>query len=113
MTFGRENLSPTFVEPASESAVTVIDTVRPDVESSNREVKIAETIRPEDIKKSNEQDDDVNKIPLEYADQSVSNDDILGDKFNRVSEDFKIPQALKPRVKFWFDIYTKYTSRFP
>jgi membrane-bound lytic murein transglycosylase D len=42
------------------------------------------------------------EIPLRTTEQ------ILNDIDNRVSDEFTIPEALKPRVSFWFDIYTKY-----
>ncbi len=34
--------------------------------------------------------------------------DVLSDPIERVSEEFEIPKELEPRVKFWFDVYTKY-----
>lgn len=34
----------------------------------------------------------------------------LKDPQNRISPDFKIPQALEKRTAFWFDVYTKYGS---
>lgn len=37
---------------------------------------------------------------------------LLKDPNNLVSDDFQIPKALEPRVRFWFDVYTKYTSHF-
>jgi membrane-bound lytic murein transglycosylase D len=37
---------------------------------------------------------------------------VLDDPLNRISEDFRIPPALRPRVAFWFDIYTRYSSLF-
>lgn len=33
---------------------------------------------------------------------------VLEDPANRVNDDFAIPEGLKQRVSFWFDIYTKY-----
>jgi membrane-bound lytic murein transglycosylase D len=35
----------------------------------------------------------------------------LSDPDNKVANDFSIPSQLYPRVKFWFDIYTKYDSK--
>jgi membrane-bound lytic murein transglycosylase D len=40
----------------------------------------------------------------------LSKKDVLNDKDERISKDFKIPNILKRRVGFWFDIYTKYDS---
>ncbi|MBO9668229.1 MAG: transglycosylase SLT domain-containing protein [Bdellovibrio sp.] len=37
-------------------------------------------------------------------------EDILNDYENRVSESFKIPDNLRDRVGFWFDIYTQHNS---
>lgn len=54
----------------------------------------------------------IDKIPLEYADQVFSTDDIADDKLNFVSQDFKVPEGLKKRVGFWLNIYTKYSSHF-
>lgn len=34
--------------------------------------------------------------------------DVLKDPMGRVSGEFVIPSSLTPRVKFWFDVYTKY-----
>lgn len=36
--------------------------------------------------------------------------DFLKDPKNRISETFHIPDSLIPRVSFWFDVYTQYTS---
>jgi membrane-bound lytic murein transglycosylase D len=35
---------------------------------------------------------------------------VLNDEANRISEDFKIPEPLRQRTEFWFDIYTRYGS---
>jgi membrane-bound lytic murein transglycosylase D len=43
---------------------------------------------------------------------AITPNSVLDDPLNRISEDFKVPAALKPRVAFWFDIYTRYTSLF-
>ncbi len=32
----------------------------------------------------------------------------LTDVYSRVSNDFEVPEKLKDRVRFWFDVYTKY-----
>lgn len=37
-------------------------------------------------------------------------DKILNDFENRISDEFKIPDGLRSRVGFWFDIYSKYDS---
>ena len=37
-------------------------------------------------------------------------DAILNDYQNKISEDFKIPDDLRSRVGFWFDIYTQYDN---
>ena len=37
-------------------------------------------------------------------------DAVLADFDNRIGEDFKIPDGLRNRVGFWFDVYTKYDS---
>jgi membrane-bound lytic murein transglycosylase D len=34
----------------------------------------------------------------------------LDDPFSRISREFKIHSALKPRVQFWFDVYTKHSK---
>ena len=41
---------------------------------------------------------------------AFNRDQILNDYQNKVAEDFKIPEGLRDRVGFWFDIYTKYDS---
>lgn len=38
----------------------------------------------------------------------LSKEDILNDKLDRLTPDFKVPPELKQRVGFWFDIYTHY-----
>lgn len=62
--------------------------------------------------------DDTNlfEIPVSYykpyfINKTISIKDILNDPSQRISQDFKIPKKLKPRVSFWFDIYTKYESQ--
>jgi membrane-bound lytic murein transglycosylase D len=62
--------------------------------------------------KSAGEPDEISKIPLEFADPSISPLDIINDKYNRIPLDFKIPQDLKSRVGFWLDIYTRYSSQF-
>lgn len=37
-------------------------------------------------------------------------EEILNDFQDRISEDFAIPEGLRDRVGFWFDIYTRYDS---
>lgn len=34
--------------------------------------------------------------------------DILSDPQNRISQSFQVPDQLKPRVRFWFDVYTRF-----
>lgn len=41
---------------------------------------------------------------------SLGRDAILNDNDDRIAEDFHIPDALRDRVGFWFDVYTKYDS---
>jgi membrane-bound lytic murein transglycosylase D len=71
-----------------------------------------EMIKATDVIKTFKQEDEINKIPLEYANQAVVPQDIIDDKLNLLPQDFKIEQSLKQRVGFWFNIYTKYTSHF-
>lgn len=42
--------------------------------------------------------------------QSITVDEILNDKDQRVSDEFNVPPTLLPRVKFWFDIYSNFTA---
>lgn len=46
----------------------------------------------------------------EVAEMAFDRDQVLNDYQNRVSEDFKIPENLRDRAGFWFDIYTKHDS---
>ncbi|MGZ3768376.1 MAG: lytic transglycosylase domain-containing protein [Bdellovibrio sp.] len=51
------------------------------------------------------------KMDISTEKNAVSfRDEILRDYENRISKDFSIPEGLKDRVGFWFDIYTKYDS---
>jgi membrane-bound lytic murein transglycosylase D len=47
--------------------------------------------------------------------QSNTNDDLLqvalADVDHRVTEDFRVPEAIRPIVRFWLQIYTQYTTR--
>lgn len=47
--------------------------------------------------------------------QSSANDDLvqmaLADVDHRVTEEFQVPDSIKPIVKFWIQIYTQYTTR--
>ena len=54
----------------------------------------------------------IDSIPQEFDDQSFASTDVLNDRLNLLPDDFKIPPALRDRVSFWFDIYSKYTSHF-
>ncbi len=47
-----------------------------------------------------------------YASPDFTRDDFLTDKFDRVADVFKVPDSLYHRVGFWFDIYTKYSSKY-
>jgi membrane-bound lytic murein transglycosylase D len=42
--------------------------------------------------------------------QQFDRDLILDDHKNRIGDDFTIPDSIRHRVGFWFDIYTKYPS---
>lgn len=46
----------------------------------------------------------------EIAEVSFDREQVLNDYQNLVSEDFKIPENLRDRAGFWFDIYTKHDS---
>ena len=37
-------------------------------------------------------------------------ENILKDYQNKISEDFKIPENMRDRVSFWFDVYTRYDN---
>lgn len=41
---------------------------------------------------------------------TLDRESILNDSENRISTPFKVPEKLRSRVGFWFDIYTKYDS---
>ncbi|MBK9293737.1 MAG: transglycosylase SLT domain-containing protein [Oligoflexia bacterium] len=56
--------------------------------------------------------DSINRIPLEYVDQTITSQHILDDSLNKISEEFKVSGHLKKRTSFWIDIYSKYSSRF-
>lgn len=42
---------------------------------------------------------------------TVTKEDILNDKLNRISDEFAIPKGLEERVAFWFDVYTKHSDK--
>lgn len=46
--------------------------------------------------------------PQAYPGSSFTKDDILSDKDERIADIFHVPDELKARVGFWFDIYTRY-----
>lgn len=57
----------------------------------------------------------INKVILDgmsisHGETVYLRDEILNDYENRISDEFTIPNALKDRVGFWFDIYTQYDS---
>lgn len=43
--------------------------------------------------------------------QSFDKNLVLMDSENKISDEFKIPEELRERVSFWFDIYTKYSAQ--
>jgi membrane-bound lytic murein transglycosylase D len=60
------------------------------------------------------------RIPDSFAPQQfnvisqarvMDKEKILSDYKNKIAEDFKIKESFKPRVSFWFDIYTKYSAQ--
>lgn len=61
-------------------------------------------------------DTDIQNLPTSYykptsINKKVVRTDVLKDPDQRVSKSFKIQKRLKPRVSFWFDVYTKYGSQ--
>lgn len=105
------------VRPQEDSSEIVVSNpssseASSDSDESVKEIRIGEVISSSDIKRVVEQDDNINKIPLEFVDQSITARDVLSDKFDRIGEDFDIPISLRLRTAFWFDIYTKYSSHF-
>lgn len=48
---------------------------------------------------------------VELKNQTFDKNLILNDYENKLSEEFKIPEELRERVAFWFDIYTKYSAQ--
>lgn len=48
------------------------------------------------------------KMTDEEMVKSLSKDDILNDKLDRLTGDFKVPPELRDRMSFWFDIYTRF-----
>lgn len=77
-----------------------------------QEIVIGDTFDVDLLKRIHAMDSDINSIPNSFNDSSIRAEDILSDRYNRISDSFKVPQSLRPRVAFWFDIYTRYTSRF-
>jgi membrane-bound lytic murein transglycosylase D len=51
-----------------------------------------------------------NESTLEVKPLAPNKDLILSDYKNLIGEDFHIPEGLKDRVGFWFDVYTKYDN---
>lgn len=50
--------------------------------------------------------------PAASAQEAVlSKENILADEQNRIADEFSVPDGLKERVGFWFDIYSKYDSQ--
>ncbi len=52
------------------------------------------------------------ELPLDLVSKDITREDILSDKLNRIPEAFKLQEGLRRRVGFWFDIYTRYSSRY-
>lgn len=44
-------------------------------------------------------------------DRVMDKEKILSDYKNKISDDFKVKDSFRPRVSFWFDIYTKYSAQ--
>src|SRR6185369_4219894 len=80
--------------PASGPAPLVTNAKDPNV----RDFESGETLKASDVKKTIEADLDINKVPLEFANQVFTAEDILQDKLNLLPQDFKIPSGLKERV---------------
>lgn len=51
-------------------------------------------------------------LPLDYYNPAFTKEDFLSDRYNRVPEIFKVSGAMKSRVGFWLDIYTRYSSHY-
>lgn len=51
-----------------------------------------------------------NEAPLENKALAPNKDLILSDYKNLIADEFHIPDGLKDRVGFWFDVYTKYDN---
>lgn len=52
-----------------------------------------------------------NNYITQKKNQTFDKVQVLADSQNKISEDFNIPPALRDRVSFWFDVYTKYSSQ--
>lgn len=48
---------------------------------------------------------------IELKNQTFDKGLILNDYQSKISPDFRIPEDLRQRVSFWFDIYTKYSAQ--
>ncbi len=117
--FIKENLNPTFLQKIEETFGTE---KKDDAEEiplikaqNNTNAVVADAFLQQEEEKPAEAalpEKNINKIPLEYADQTFTSEDIIQDKLNRLPYDFKVPAGLKQRILFWFDIYTKYSSHF-
>lgn len=86
---------------AAEAAVEIPECLRPApltadpiVISMFDRLGLSETLMPASLQKT----------------LGMSREAILADSDGRIDENFRVPEALKERVGFWFDVYTKYDS---
>ncbi|MCC6276906.1 MAG: lytic transglycosylase domain-containing protein [Oligoflexia bacterium] len=91
---------------------TEFDSSSMEASPSTRTVFISDTFKASELKRKLKVEEDPNLIPLGFHSNRLSADNVLKDVDQRISEEFKVPDDLRDRVKFWFDIYTRYSGRF-
>ncbi len=79
------------------------------VSSSDNTIFVDQVFQPVNIDAQINQLADFSSPPLLV--QPKSEAEILLDTEGKISKDFQIPPVLIPRVGFWFDIYSKYSSQ--
>ena len=72
---------------------------------------VAQELAPSPATPAPESDSSEGTVPdttVRSEELVFTKDDILSDKDERISDLFQVPDRLRSRVGFWFDIYTKY-----
>lgn len=111
---------PPFLEPLRQGIIATYENWQ---QSNNGTTSNAETAVYQAIESPRIEPQFISTSPLQAQEEvpapqlmesdrasQLKTEDVLDDPFRRVDQTFHVPESLKKRTQFWFNIYTKYDS---